>query len=215
MRTFWACFHPLAHYRSNQDYIDNQPDKMNPQAGTMNPMNLGWKYFQSFFRVYIVMWKPESLEALLHSSLKWSLLFNSFHLLVYHTPVTHWEPVPGLDAKSRDGSLAVSTGTPDSVSDLRRQPGTQANLKVILYSYSIVLSATHQQLFSAIMLFTPYSSSSLCSASPVLWGSVHFFPTGMFGCELIPSLEHLFFYHFIPRVVAFNASKCQKLQNLS
>lgn len=83
-----------------------------------------------------------------------------FHSLVCHTPVTHWEPVPGLGAKARDSSLAASTGTSGSVSDLRRQPGTQSNLKGILCSYSIVLSATYQQLFSEIISykkFTPYS----------------------------------------------------------
>ena len=92
-----------------------------------------------------------------------------FHSLIYHTPVTHWEPVPGLDAKARDGSPAVPIGTSGSVSDdLRRQPGTQSNLKVILCSYYIVISATYQQLFSEIMLFTPYSSSFLSTASPIL-----------------------------------------------
>lgn len=68
--------------------------------------------------------------------------------LIYHTPVTHWEPVPGLDAKAREGSLAESTGTSGLFPDeLRRQPGTQAILKVILCSYCILFPATYQQLF--------------------------------------------------------------------
>lgn len=150
MRTFWACSHPLAYYPSNQDYMDNQPDKMNPQAGTMNPMNLGWKYFSEFLQSMhsdVKARKPRS------SAPKRTKMIAAvqFHSLVCHTPVTHWEPVPGLGAKARDSSLAASTGTSGSVSDLRRQPGTQSNLKGILCSYSIVLSATYQQLFSEII----------------------------------------------------------------
>lgn len=67
------------------------------------------------------------------------------YLLIYHTPVTHWEPVPGLDAKARDGNLAESTGTSRLLPDeIRRQPGTQSVLKVILCSYSILFPATYQ-----------------------------------------------------------------------